>query len=150
MIANCGAYNIRWKVEQLPSYYGGIGICTDWYKTGMNQSQAAWFKSLFHIGWCSRLDRRETPNRLLCGATNKHLNIFSRQSNFVGDQPLPTYNKGDIIGLIYDSNKNTLKFEHNGQLQKSYLTDIPSNYKLFWFVAHFGDISQSKFSILNI
>ena len=147
MIANCGIYNIRWKVEKA-TYYGGVGICTDWYKTGMSQSQAAWFKSLFHIGWCSYLDPKETPNRLLCGGTNKHLNVFNITSNFVGDRPLSKYKDGDIIGLIYDSNNNSLKFEHNGQLQKSYLTDIPSNYKLFWFVAHCGNVS--RFSILNI
>ena len=145
-----GIHTIHWKVEQLSEWFDGIGICTDWYETGFNQSQRSWFESTFHIGWRSRLDNQKTPNRLLCGEKSKDCNIFYRTCNYVGDEPLPHYKIGDIIGLIYDCNKNTLQFERNRQILKSHLTNIPSNYKLFWFVAHFTNSSDvAKFSVLH-
>lgn len=133
MIDNSGVHEIYWKIERLHGADNVIGLCTNLYKAG-NPPSKNWIKTFGYVGWCNLNDDQRCKNRILCGLHNQKQNKFYKSCEFVGEA-LPQYGAKDIIGLIYDSYKHTLKFSKNGKILASELTKIPSGIGLYWFVA---------------
>ena len=150
MVPNSGIYKIRWRIENDPNQNNIIGICTNYYKNGSNES-VAWLQTNNYIGWSGRLMKGDVVNDLglTCGYRKMDTNIFAQScTGNVGDESekLPGYKKNDIIGLVYDSDKNTLRFELNGKMLPQVLESVPKT-TLYWCVGKWN--VEVKYSILN-
>lgn len=149
MTCNSGIYKIEWKIEQSGGKNNALGICTNHYTQGSQQRQS-WCDQLYHIGWNAggRHDGENTPHGLACSRGKRSENVFFKQCKFVGDT-LPSFKENDIVGLLYDSFRNELWFELNGNRLNCKLTKLPTNVEFFWFAAKWNTHFKCSITIAS-
>ena len=141
MLPGSGVYKIRWQVQSHGSD-DMIGICTNNYQngSGVSISGSKWYQSNYYMGWSIGNNEYRWDSGILWGWNKQKSNIFYQNAQFIGDT-LPTLSSTqNMIGLIYDSNNNTLFFEFGQDLLNGKVIDLPSDKPLFWCIGKYGSI----------
>ena len=93
------------------------------------------------IGWVSSCSNDCPQGFSSC----KHF----EQCRLVGEGLLG-FKKGDTVGMIYDSDKNILRFELNEKMLDSQVIKVPNDKGLFWFVGKSVDTGTMAVSIVDV
>ena len=155
-----GIHSISLKINKITPWYSNVvGICTDEFNVQISNENrnTNWWNNNYYCGWPSKQDTIRFPNGVLCGYRKQSQNIFYQAINFMRhrriatefdiyynasdssekdffDTKLPSFNRNDIVTMIYDSDKFILSFKkNNSKIINWKIVNLPQQ-NLYWMI----------------